>query len=261
MAPFTWNARRAHWYMKAIDRGDYPRAFLPLFSGLLRPSDSVLDIGAGIGALSLLIAPQVRTVTAVDSSIHAIRMLEALAQEREIHNIVCVTAAWGEFVPEPHDVVIAAYAGKNVVGSAEALLSLTRAAVRLVVAVVPVQEYKTEFRINELAALLGKPPLLTSGTSGDVREALRALGCSPRSQVFTYEFGQPFDDADEAAEFLGEYLGLSDAEKAVVRAWVEPRLVVRDGGLYLPSTRTSEVLWWRPEEVRDLARDVRGSRF
>lgn len=74
-------------------------------------STSVLDIGAGSGALAIPIAHKVHHLTALDYSQGMIDELQAEAQLQGLHNITCHTCAWEDDWSaqgiKPHDICIA----------------------------------------------------------------------------------------------------------------------------------------------------------
>jgi ubiquinone/menaquinone biosynthesis C-methylase UbiE len=68
---------------------------LRAFDELLRPEQDVLEIGAGTGRFTVLVAPRVRHVTAVDLSANMLRQLADKMEKQKIENIERVH---GDFV-------------------------------------------------------------------------------------------------------------------------------------------------------------------
>jgi hypothetical protein len=61
-----------------------------------------------------------------------------------------------------------------------------------------------------------------------------------------YDFGQPFDDLDEACDFWEEYLGLAPgAERRFLRDFLVGRLARDDGGWLAPYPKRALVIAWR----------------
>ncbi|MFP4321216.1 MAG: class I SAM-dependent methyltransferase [Anaerolineales bacterium] len=76
---------------------------------LIRPEDTVLDIGAGTGRFTLPLAAHARAVTALDRSAQMLDALQAKASAQGLTNITTLQATWAEADVEPHDVVLAAF--------------------------------------------------------------------------------------------------------------------------------------------------------
>jgi len=80
----------------------------------LTPEMSVLDVGSGPGTLSLPIAHQVRTVTAIDFSPAMLAALRDQAKQQNLNNINTVKCSWDDewtqFGIGAHDIAIASRA-------------------------------------------------------------------------------------------------------------------------------------------------------
>jgi SAM-dependent methyltransferase len=82
---------------------------LALIAALLRPEDTLLDVGAGTGRFALPLAAQVRSVTALDQSAAMLDVLAQKAAQAGVANIYRLEATWPQAPVEPHDVVLAAW--------------------------------------------------------------------------------------------------------------------------------------------------------
>jgi ubiquinone/menaquinone biosynthesis C-methylase UbiE len=80
---------------------------LEALNAILNPKQSVLEIGAGTGRFTLLIAPKVRHVTAVDISGNMLRQLAGKMENERLENISCIQ---GNFIdidfPERFDLIV-----------------------------------------------------------------------------------------------------------------------------------------------------------
>ncbi len=76
---------------------------------LVRPDDTLLDIGAGTGRFALPLAAHVRHITALDRSEQMLATLERKAAAQGITNIETLQSRWAEAQIAPHDVVLAAF--------------------------------------------------------------------------------------------------------------------------------------------------------
>ena len=70
----------------------------------IKKDDSVLDLGAGTGYISLSIAEQVKTVVAFDYDEDILNYLETVAKERNIANIETVAGDFKDIPLEDHSI-------------------------------------------------------------------------------------------------------------------------------------------------------------
>lgn len=83
-------------------------AFL-LREGVLQPTDSILDLGAGMGSYSLELAKHCKKVTALDTCGEALDVLADWSRQANISNIALCHEPWETFVPdEPFDITFSA---------------------------------------------------------------------------------------------------------------------------------------------------------
>jgi SAM-dependent methyltransferase len=104
-------AGRAEEFRKGVKqkwvRPDSSRDFI---LAQIDPDSTVLDIGAGTGAWSVLFSPRAKHVTAVEPSNAMINVMrESLATE-QISNVSIVQGSWPDVPVEPHDFSLCSHA-------------------------------------------------------------------------------------------------------------------------------------------------------
>ena len=104
-------ADRAHEFKEGVKRRwarpDSSREFI---LSHLDPDGTVLDIGAGTGAWSLLIAPWVKHVTAVEPSSAMIEVMRGDLAAANITNVSILQAEWPDVSVEHHDYSLCSHA-------------------------------------------------------------------------------------------------------------------------------------------------------
>lgn len=107
---------RAFWDQNAVgyDAGNstHPETYhetLNVIRSLVRPTDTLLDVGTGSGRYALPLSACVQSITALDLSPHMLAILQDKCQRDGISNIIPVEANWEETSVAPHDVVLAAW--------------------------------------------------------------------------------------------------------------------------------------------------------
>ncbi|MEM7030857.1 MAG: methyltransferase domain-containing protein [Chloroflexota bacterium] len=82
---------------------------LSVLRELIRPDDTLLDVGAGTGRFALPLARQVKQITALDHAWPMLSILEQKMRQQCLSNIELVEAAWEAADVAPHNVVLAAW--------------------------------------------------------------------------------------------------------------------------------------------------------
>ena len=169
--------------------------------------------------------------------------LEERARKKGVRNVETVCSTWEEYEGPTFDEVCAAYVGEACVDSG--LRKMVEHSRRGGVIVAPASDVKDDFGCRELFRMLGKSPPAGGKSAREVERWLNALGLAYESEEVEYEFGQPLNDFDEAVRFIIGQFGLGAEDGDVVERFLEGRLVVRPGYIYLPNRKRARVLRWR----------------
>jgi len=141
-----WRHYAALYDQRAGAPGSAART-LRLIRQHLRPTDTLLDVGAGTGRFAIPLSHYVRQVTALDHSPDMLDILTRKASVWNVENIQTVRADWSDYSPEPHDIVLAAWSLYRQPRLLDALRKLVEAARRRLFIVAEVKSWPPHHRI------------------------------------------------------------------------------------------------------------------
>lgn len=245
-------AHRASRFAKAARRHPQPDAYMAWLAPRLRPTDTVLDIGAGTGRYLPYLARQVATVIAVEPSPAMRAELAATVATAGLENIQVVDTNWPLEAALTADVVISAHVVYGVREVGPFLLGMERAARRLSVlflgmhhpsaVVAPVWE-----RVHGQARL----PL---PAALEALAVCHQLGLPAQLELVAIPPALRYASAEEALEDLRDRLRLAPnpTRDAAIRAAIADLLAPAADGTLTPrhQQRHGGVVWWEPDAVR-----------
>ena len=241
-----WTARRARWFNQAVQISDFPAQTLKALEPILVGIRSVLDVGSGVGALTVPLAKAVETVTALEPAPAMLEELRANIARHRLSNVTCIPGAWGEAEIVPHDLILVANVAsifKDLLEFLTAAEALARRAIAVVQNVGPGAE---KFYLGELYPLLHGRPY--PGREDYLRTVtlLHSVGIYANVHIIGYHFDQPFEDLQEAVEFWKEQMQLTDPEQdRRLLSFLQTKLQRVGSRLVAPMRRQSAVIWWR----------------
>ena len=241
-----WTPRRARWFTQAVQISNFPAQTLKALEPILVGCRCVLDVGAGVGALTVPLARMVEEVTALEPALAMLEELRANIARHRLTNVSCTPAAWGETALSPHDLILVANVSPifdDLLGFLTSAEPLARRAIALVQ---NVGQGVEKFYFGELyPLLLGRP---YPGRDDYLRTVtlLHGLGIYANVQIIGYHFDQPFEDVQEAVEFWTEEMRLTDPkQERQLLAFLQTKLQRVGSRLVAPMRRQSAVIWWR----------------
>ena len=127
--------RYAPHYDERIGR-DGERVTLEYLKKIVRPTDSLLDVGAGTGRFALPLCASVERITALDHSPDMLGILRRKTTAAGIATIGTVEGDWPDVEVEPHDVVLVAWSLYRAIDLSSVLTACVAATRRTLVIVV-----------------------------------------------------------------------------------------------------------------------------
>lgn len=105
-----WSDDRLRWYQDAAARTDFHEKIAMFIAPYLKPDDTVLDLGCGLGYLIDELKPVVKSIAGADMDDRALKLLRERLPDVTTHQV-----KFPEQLPPPADVVITMFFGRNLV--------------------------------------------------------------------------------------------------------------------------------------------------
>jgi len=241
-----WTAHRVRLFSQAIQQSDFPARAIKALEPALADCRSALDVGAGVGALTVPLAKRVEQVTALEPSPTMMEELQENLARNHLDNVTCLQAAWGDTPVASHDLVLVANVApifKDLLGFLTAAEPLACRALALVQNVGPGAE---KFYLGELYPLLLGRPYPARDDYLRTLILLHSLGIYANVRIIAYEFDQPFATMREATEFWVQQMELTEpTQHRTLIEFLENRLRPVGAQFIAPMRRQSAVIWWR----------------
>lgn len=238
-----WSEKKARWYLAGQRLSNFSETVMNIIRPRLAGCSSALDIGAGIGSLSIPLARELRTVAAMEPSAAMMALLKDEAAREGLHNVSFIETSWGEAEIAPVDLVVSA----NVPGLyGEAFLrQVTAFARRRVVLILSAGPEQDKFYYKELYPLLFGREFPPRPDYLDIYACLHRMKIYADVNIVRYDFDQPFSNIDEAVEFWKEYIPLTDnSHDALLADFLKNKLEPWEGGLIARFCKRSAVITW-----------------
>jgi len=209
-------------------------------------SDStVLDIGAGTGAWSILLARKAKRVTAIEPSPSMIRVLLEDLEKEHIDNVTLTKGSWPDVPVEKHDYSLcshAMYACPDFASFVLKMVSCTRRMCFLLIrATLP-----NGVRAQAAQHIWGQP--LDSPNFTIAYNILLQLGIHANVQMENTGLWKPRTSSSlqEALESMHRFFGLGDSKEhdAYLMDLLRRRLVWEDGRYVWPPEVRSALVYW-----------------
>lgn len=232
-----WWSRRARRFVYSM-RGQQDW-FLGFLEPWLRPTRTLIDVGAGAGRHAASLAARLDWVTAIEPS-HAMR-------EHIPHaaNMTVIASTWQDAEPAPADLAICVHVLYPVADVVPFIEKLERSVTERVFVVLRDSDHRHPAEV--LAGVLTGGRRARQPRLRDLFLLLRQMGIAPDMAMSTYPTFHRYESLEQAVEDCRTQAGRAwDDERG--RAWLEENLRRdEDGSLVFDGREvTSGVLHWKP---------------
>jgi len=239
-------ADRAQEFRESVKRRwkrpDSSREFLLANIG----SDAtVLDIGAGTGAWTQLMAPHVKRVTAVEPSAAMIEVMRENLAAEKIVNVSVVQGAWPDVTVEPHDYALcshAVYSCVDLPGFIRRMVACTRRTCFLLLRATSPEGIRAEAARH----IWGQP--MDSPNFTVAYNVLLQLGIFANVQMENTGWWKPRTSASiqEALNAMHRFLSLGEPceHDGYLTDLLQRRLTFKDGRYVWPPDVRSALVYW-----------------
>jgi 2-polyprenyl-3-methyl-5-hydroxy-6-metoxy-1,4-benzoquinol methylase len=210
---------------------------------------TVLDIGAGTGAWSILMAPHAKHVTAVEPSGSMIEVMRESLLAENIANVSIVQGSWPDVSVEPHDFSLcshAMYASTELATFIRRMVACTRRMCFLLLRAPSVDGVRAEAARH----IWGQP--LDSPNFTIAYNVLLQVGIYANVQMENTGLWKPRTSSslEEALSNMRRFLGLNESAEYddYLMGLLRRRLVWKDGQYVWPPEVRSALVYW---EVND----------
>ncbi|NLN22082.1 MAG: class I SAM-dependent methyltransferase [Syntrophomonadaceae bacterium] len=219
---FQWDENSIRWYQNASEYQPYHKTLARSLLEFIDATDTVCDMGCGLGYLSLALAPHVRRIDGIDISSEAIFLLREKIKEKKITNISAYVGDFENSTPPktPYNAIIFCFFGDI----AKYYTHATEWTDKYIILVV-----------NQCGSMnfTRKPHTAASMNSDYVADFLNKNGLPYKCRNLKIPFGQPFLSLDDARKFMEHY---SDDNPNDIDRFLKEHLVEGEKGFsyYLP---------------------------
>ncbi len=210
---FSWSPEMLRFYKDASESSEYHAQLSEKIAARIDASAHICDAGCGLGYLSLELAKRFHSVSAVDVSSEALKVLRENCARFKLENIRIVEGDIFKVEPkEPYDAMVFCFFGRTAEALSAAKTQCSGKALLI----------KKNWETHRFD--LGEAPV-EGHTFLEAQKELQAWGIPFESETFELSFGQPFSSAEDALTFFqiyakgreGKSITLEEAEARLIR--------------------------------------------
>ncbi|MCK8827288.1 class I SAM-dependent methyltransferase [Natroniella acetigena] len=230
---FKWNKKKLEWFKAASAETDFYCGVIEKCQQVINQEDTFIELGCGLGELSLSLISQFKSGTALDINREVIDYLRNKCSGLEVDNLELIVGDWLTFnFFTGYDVVLLSYLN-GISSNLERLFSLSK---KYIIVVLPQKAENNPFHLNEFYKIEKKGRETVEKAVDD----LVSQNIDFELIEQTAEFGQPLKSFRDYKDFLRVYFGIE--EEAIINKLAVKYLQETEEGYYLPNRKKSGII-------------------
>lgn len=216
-----WSEESIKWYADASAYTGFHQKLAQWVAPVLQPTDTLCDVGCGLGRLSIALAPFVREVLCVDIDEMVLANLQKEADRKGVSNLRVLHGDAQQITGEYAVMLMSFWGHKS--GEVNSAALCRRLLVRVA-------------NQDEKARITPRGAHSTRSNVDSIEAELQAAGRPYRLRCGEVEFGQPMESEEEIKRFLTHYAGTAGEFEWYMRTRVE-RTGRQDFPFYIPNPK------------------------
>ncbi|MCW4011022.1 MAG: class I SAM-dependent methyltransferase [Candidatus Bathyarchaeota archaeon] len=208
----------------------------------LKPADTVLDVGAGTGRITIPVAKRVKQVTALEPSKNMLDLLKENAEKENVTNITYLNRPLEALSVDSvgvHDVVIASFS-LFMVDIEKELAKMDTLAKKRVYLFLSASQWMDQ----ELQNIVYGDSIPASPDYIYIYNILHDLGILANVEIWNYNAVRSYNDLADAVTKFTETYRIPPEKEGELREHLRRILVKDQGKLWLNRKRKTATIWW-----------------
>ncbi len=210
----------------------------------LQPQDTVLEVGAGNGRLTIPMAQRVKRVTALEPSKNMLNFLKSNAQTAAVHNIGYINKSLEDLTGDDNvgsfDVVVASFS-LFMLDIEKALAKMDSFASKSVYLFLSASRWLED---AELQKLVHHESTSLWADYVYIYNVLYDLEITANVDIWSHTSKQGYNSLEEAVSRFTEVYSISPTKEDSLKLYLQKNLVKEHGKFWFIRKRKAAMLWW-----------------
>lgn len=218
---FEWNEDTIRWFVDASNYTGYHRKLSEIIAPMLKDSNTLCDIGCGLGILDIYLSPYMQNITCIDINENALNQVKETVKRRNISNIQIYNKNCNSLTDSFDCILLSFFGSRNL----DRYLPYCKKLIVIIGGENVSHMYPKKDK-KEKCNLSGVKQEDKNNYT-EVEKYLKKNHISYRLQTHILNFGQPFHTKDDTYKYVKNLA--SDAAAAEIDKFIINNLKIQDG--------------------------------